>query len=192
MLYARAAARSLRRCGTDALRGGIPMAVDADTFKACLGRFASGVTVVTVAGEDGDHGMTASAFSSVSLDPPLVLVCVGNGKETHAAVTAAGAFAVNILSDRQVSVSNRFAGWWPQGGSKWADLAIDRAPSSGAAWIGGALANLDCSLHAAHEAGDHTIFIGRIEHARLVDPPAEGLAPLLYFSGSYRTAGAKP
>jgi flavin reductase (DIM6/NTAB) family NADH-FMN oxidoreductase RutF len=167
------------------------MAVDADTFKACLGRFASGVTVVTVAGEDGDHGMTASAFSSVSMDPPLVLVCVGNDKETHGRIAAAGRFAVNILADDQVSVSNRFAGWWPQGGSKWSDLVIDRAPESGAAWLGGAIANLDCTLHAAHEAGDHTIFIGRIEHARLTDTPADGLAPLLYFHGSYRSAGAK-
>lgn len=168
------------------------MAVDADTFKACLGRFASGVTVLTVAGEAGDHGMTASAFSSVSLDPPLVLVCVGNGKDTHARVRAAGGFAINVLSDSQVSVSNRFAGWWPQGGSKWADLVIDRAPVSRAAWIGGCLVNLDCRLHAAHESGDHTIFVGRIEHARLAEPTAAGLAPLLYFQGSYRTAGAKP
>ena len=168
------------------------MAVDADTFKACLGRFASGVTVLTVDGPDGDHGMTASAFSSVSLDPPLVLVCVGNDKETHSRVQAAGSFAVNVLSDSQVSVSNRFAGWWPQGGSKWADLVIDRAPVSRAAWIGGSLANLDCTLHAVHEAGDHTIFVGRIEHARLIETPAAGLAPLLYFNGSYRTAGAKP
>ncbi len=168
------------------------MAVDADTFKACLGRFASGVTVLTVAGEDGDHGMTASAFSSVSLDPPLVLVCVGNGKETHDRVRSAGSFAINVLAETQVSVSNRFAGWWPQGGSKWADLDVDRAPVSRAAWIGGALANLDCTLHAVHESGDHTIFVGRIEHARLIEPPAAGLAPLLYFNGSYRTAGAKP
>ena len=91
-----------------------------------------------------------------------------------------------------MSVSNRFAGWWPQGGCKWADLDVDRAPVSRAAWIGGALANLDCTLHAVHEAGDHTIFVGRIEHARLIEPPAAGLAPLLYFNGSYRTASAKP
>lgn len=168
------------------------MAVDADTFKAALGRFASGVTVVTVVSDEGDHGMTASAFTSVSLDPPLVLVCVGNGKDTHARIREAGSFAINILADTQVSVSNRFAGWWPEGGSKWSDLVVDRAPVSRAAWIGGALAALDCTLHAAHDGGDHTIFVGRVQHARLMEPPARGLAPLLYFHGSYRTAGAKP
>ena len=168
------------------------MAVNADTFKESLGRFASGVTVVTVSDSDGDHGMTASAFSSVSLSPPLVMVCVGNGKLTHDRIRAAGAFSVNILSDEQVSASNRFAGWWPDGKSKWSDLVLGRAPVSRAAWIGGSLANLDCTVHAAHEAGDHTIFVGLVQHARLPDVPVSGLRPLLHFHGSYRSAGPKP
>ncbi len=169
------------------------MGVDAATFKACLGRFASGVTVVTVRDAAGaDHGMTASAFTSLSLDPPLILVCVKQGNRTHELLSAAAGFAVNVLGEAQVSVSNRFAGWWPEGQSKWDDLSIDRAPVSRAAWIGGSLANLDCTRHAMHDGGDHTIFVGEIQHARLVDLPAGGLRPLLYFHGSYRSVGPKP
>ncbi len=169
------------------------MGVDAATFKASLGRFASGVTVVTVRDSDGsDHGMTASAFTSLSLEPPLILVCVKKGNATHRRLSAAGGFAVNVLAESQVSVSDRFAGWWPEGQSKWADLTVDRAPVSRAAWIGGALANLDCTRHAMHDGGDHTIFVGQVQHARLVDVPAGGPRPLLYFHGAYRSVGPKP
>ena len=88
------------------------MSVTPDQFKATLGRFCSGVTVITVTDDDGDHAMTASAFSSVSLEPPLVLVCVKKNGNMHQRMASASGFAVNLLDQNQESVSNRFAGWW--------------------------------------------------------------------------------
>jgi len=165
------------------------MSADAQDFKSALGRFASGVTVITVAGQDGDHGMTASAFCSVSLEPPLILVCVKKGNTTHGLLTAAKGFGVNLLSADQVSISNRFAGWgFPEDQDKWADLEISRGATSGAALIGGAMAWLDCTSFAAHDAGDHTIFVGLVEAAESFGE-RDDLAPLLYFAGKYRDAG---
>lgn len=168
------------------------MPASADDFKAALGRFASGVTVVTVADEEGDHGMTASAFTSLSLDPPLVLVCVTKGNATHHKLSSAKGFGINILSDAQVSVSNRFAGWWKEGVSKWADLEIARGEASGAALIGDALASLDCTSWSTADGGDHTIFIGQVERVVLAPGDRADQNPLLYFGGGYRTAGDAP
>ena len=164
------------------------MAVDAQDFKAALGRFCSGVTVVTMNGPEGDHWMTASAFSSLSLDPPLILVCVKKGNHTHDLMDSGSGFAVNILDKEQVSVSNRFGGWWEEGKSKWADLEVTRAPVSGAAFIGGALAWLDCSKHAALDGGDHTILVGEVQGATSFGE-RDSLEPLLYFAGKYRSTG---
>ena len=136
--------------------------------------------------------MTASAFTSLSLDPPLVLVCVTKGNATHEKLSAGGGFAVNILSQEQVSVSNRFAGWWKEGVSKWEDLSVDRGAASGAALIAGSLASLDCTKWDTADGGDHTIFIGQVEAVRLSDDAPDALRPLLYFSGGYRTAGTAP
>ena len=166
-----------------------PVAAPAADFKAALSRFPAGVTAVTMVGPEGDHGMTASAFCSLSLDPPLVLVCVGKKGGTHELLSKCSGFAINILSEEQVSVSNRFAGWWEEGKSKWDDLEITRGEHSGAALIGGALAWLDCTLHAAHDGGDHTIFVGRVEAARSFGEPGS-LAPLMYFDKSYRGVGS--
>ena len=91
------------------------MGVDAELFKAVMGRFASGVTAITVHQDGEDHGMTASAFCSLSLSPPLVLVCVKKGNRTHDLLEETGAYAINILDESQVTVSNRFAGWWEEG-----------------------------------------------------------------------------
>lgn len=168
------------------------MSAPPDQFKAALGRLCAGVTVVTVADPDGDHGMTASAFTSLSLDPPLVLVCVGKKGNMHARLSAADHFAVNLLDAAQESVSNRFAGWWEEGRSKWADLDLARGPHSGAAWIGGALAQLDCAVHAKLDGGDHTIFVGRVLATGVDDRPREGLEPLLYFAGQYRALAPRP
>lgn len=166
------------------------MPVGPDAFKAVLGRFASGVTVVTVATPDGDHGMTASAFCSVSLDPPLVLVCVGKKNQTHTWLEQVRRFGINVLSADQVSVSNRFAGWW-DGGDKWADLPFVRGESSGAPLLAAALGTLDCTLHSTADGGDHTIFIGKV-HGAEARGERDSLDPLLYFAGGYRTAGPKP
>ncbi len=132
--------------------------------------------------------MTASAFCSLSLDPPQILVCVKKTGHTHALLTEAEGFGVNILGEDQVSVSNRFAGWWEEGKSKWADLEITRGEHSGAALIGGALAWLDCTKHAAVDGGDHTIFIGRVKAASSFGDPGS-LRPLMYFDKGYRGVG---
>ncbi len=165
------------------------MAADPQSFKSALGRFASGVTVVTLAGPEGDHGMTASAFCSLSLDPPLILVCVKKGNTTHGLLEQATGFGVNLLSAEQVSISNRFAGWgFPEDQDKWADLEITRGEVSGAPLIGGSMAQLDCTKWSAQDGGDHTIFIGQVE-AAVSFGERDDLAPLLYLAGRYRGVG---
>ena len=164
------------------------MPVDANDFKACLGRFGSGVTVVTIAGDE-DHGMTASAFCSLSLDPPLVLVCVKNGNTTHGKLLESKGFAINILAADQKDLSNRFGGWgFPEDQDKWADLNITRGEASGAPLLDGAMAHLDCTLYGTREGGDHTIFIGHVETATAFGERDE-LEPLVYFAGAYRGVG---
>jgi flavin reductase (DIM6/NTAB) family NADH-FMN oxidoreductase RutF len=173
--------------------------IDPTVFRRALGRFGSGVTVITTRGPDGrDHGMTASAFCSLSLDPPLVLVCVNRNNKTHGYLEAHGSFGVSLLAEHQEGLSNRFAGgrvdeagaWrrWPEGQSTFDDLEFVRGEVSGAPLLNGALTSLDCSLHDAADGGDHTIFIGRVHGARLRSDGVP-LRPLLYFAGSYRAMG---
>jgi flavin reductase (DIM6/NTAB) family NADH-FMN oxidoreductase RutF len=163
------------------------MPVDAQAFKSALGRLPGPVTVVTAVGPDGPVGMTASSFTSLSLSPPLVLVCVAHRAGMHAHLSAASGFAVSVLSADQQAVSNRFAG--PFDGPRFADLPHEPAPHSGAPWLGGAIACVDCALHAVHDGGDHSIFVGRVEAVRLSPDPREALDPLLYFAGQYRRLG---
>lgn len=170
--------------------------LDPGTFKRALGRFASGVTVVTTRAGEADYGMTASAFCSLSIDPPLILVCVNRNNNTHDYLHEHRSFGVNLLSEQQLGLSNRFAGgrvdetgaWqrWPEGQSTFHDLGHARGEVSGAILLDNALASLDCSLHAEADGGDHTIFIGRVHGARFPSD-AQPLRPLLYFAGSYRT-----
>ena len=168
--------------------------IDETAFKRALGNFASGVTVLTVRTPAGaDHGMTANAFSSLSMDPPLILVCIQNHNETYQLIQAVGAFAVNILGRDQEERSNRFAGsvmdahgcWqpWPEARDRFADLQYTRADASGAAFLTGCLANIDCTLEALHPGGDHGIFVGRIQQIQLPDDHSK--APLLYYGGDY-------
>ncbi|MDG1480536.1 MAG: flavin reductase family protein [Myxococcota bacterium] len=171
------------------------MSVDPQTFKGALGRFASGVTVVTVhtSGEEGgDYGMTASAFCSVSLNPPLIQICVKKGNHTHGLLQSATGFGVSILSADQKELSNRYGGWGDKPQDHFDDLAgsepLPRGEVSGAPLLPGAMAWLDCTRFAAHDAGDHTIFIGEVQGASLHGARDE-LRPLLYFAGKYRAAG---
>ncbi len=152
------------------------MSVDAKAFKDALSRFASGVTVVTV--EDGGEvlGITVSAFISVSLAPPLVLVSVDKRAKSHDAFARVGRFAVSVLAAGQDAISNYYAGWKQPG--QTVELA---RPDMGTPVVPDALAWIDCSLHAAVEAGDHTLFIGRVEGLTVRDGD-----PLLYFRGRYR------
>lgn len=165
------------------------MTVEATTFKDAMSRFASGVTVVTVHTEAGDHGMTASAFSSLSLSPPLILVCVNKGTTTHARLLASAGFAVSILAAEQVAASNQYAGYGAQPQSDFSAHGTERGAVSGAPLLAGALVWLDCAHHANHEGGDHTIFVGEVRGVTLHGERA-ACQPLLYAMGQYRSLAA--
>ncbi len=167
------------------------MAVDAAEFRSALGCFASGVTVITAVDDQGaERGMTASAFTSVSLNPPLVLVCVQRDNGMDRLLQRVGAFAVNMLGQDQVGLSNRFAGYGDAPADRLDDLVVDRAPHSGAAWLPGALALLDCTIHQVVESGDHRVYIGQVMATRSPADRAD-LQPLLYVGGAYRAAGPR-
>ncbi|MGE5502974.1 MAG: flavin reductase family protein [Actinomycetota bacterium] len=154
------------------------MSVDDRSFRKALGCFATGVTVVTALdGARQPVGVTVSAFSSLSLDPPLVLFCLGLQTSTLDAFRGFGHFAVNVLSERQRDLSIRFAG---RSADKWAGLAFDTW-DSGVPILKDCLANLECSLVGTQDGGDHLIFIGRVERMR----HQEGGSPLVYFRGAY-------
>ena len=156
------------------------MPIDQDAFKEALRGWASGVTVVTSRAGDQVHGMTVSAFSSVSADPPLVLVCANRSSTTHGIIEEGGIFAVNILAEHQQEVSNLFAS------SKYEDSRLDRVRWSegktGAPLIDEARACIECEVASAHHEGSHTIYIGRVEAVHTTNAP-----PLLYYNGGYRS-----
>lgn len=152
-------------------------AFDRVTFRRVLGCFATGVTIVTSIQEDGTPcGLTANSFTSVSLDPPLVLVCLDARSNSLGAIRGSGAFAVNILGESQRELSGRFASKLPDkfGGSRWS-RAVTGAPT-----LEGALAWLDCRVERTFTAGDHEIVIGRV--VALGDNAG---SPLGYFRGGY-------
>ncbi len=151
-------------------------------FRRALSRFATGVTVLTVAQADGEpKGMTANAFTSVSLEPPLVLVCVDWRARTHDLLRDAEHFGVSVLDEHQQAVAEYFAA--PNGRPEsMARLGIGfRRAANGTPFLEGCLAHLICRRVAAHRAGDHTIYIGQAEHLA----SREG-RPLLFFGGRYR------
>ena len=156
------------------------MAIDQEAFKAALRGWASGVTVVTSRSGERTHGMTVSAFSSVSADPPLVLVCANRSSTTHAIIEEGGVFAVNILASHQQDVSNVFAS------SKHEETRLQRVRWSegktGAPLIDGALAALECTVTSAHREGSHTIYVGHVQAVHTTDAK-----PLLYYAGGYRS-----
>ena len=155
--------------------------VDPADFRRALACFASGVTVVTAPGAGrGPVGITVSAFSSVSLEPPLILVCLDNRTGAISCFLAPGSpFAVNVLAEGQAQVSRDFAG--PQTYDMHGHAA--EAGIGGAPLLAGAVASLECRTHAVHEGGDHRIVVGRVEGMRATP----GARPLVYFQGAYRT-----
>ena len=155
------------------------MAVPADEFKHALRRWPSGVTIVTARVGEKIHGMTVSAFTSVSLDPPLVLVCADKASNTHPLIAGGGAFAAHILAKGQEGLSHRFA----SKADEWRRFeGIDWKPGvTGAPILPGAHAVLDCRVVAAHDAGDHVIYVGEVESVALSE--AE---PLVWYGGRYR------
>jgi len=151
-------------------------------FRQALGAFATGVTVITTRGEDHLFGMTANAFSSVSLDPPLVLVCVISGTTGAEVIEQNGMFAVNILGAHQEPISRYFASKDRPRGLQAFDEITHGTAVTGCPIIEGAAGYLDCRLHAAHEAGDHIIFIGEV----LAIACDTGVDPLVFHGGRYR------
>lgn len=153
-------------------------------FRSAMGTFATGVTIITVDQEGDIHGMTANAFTSVSLDPMLVLVCVDHRARTHAHLHARKRFGINVLSGSQQGISEYYAR-----GSEAAQMAeaagarFDRT-AHGTPVLHGALAYLECRLLSTQKAGDHSIFIAEVEDVVV----REG-EPLLYFRGRYRHLG---
>jgi len=141
-------------------------------FRKAMGKFATGVTVLTTVHEGDVHGMTANAFMSVSLDPKLVVISVGKQARFLDKVTQSKRFAVNILAEDQQQVSQHFAGK-PQGDIQFATL-------DGLPVIEGAIAQITCEVASVYEEGDHTLFIGRVTDLQL-----EEKNPLLFFGGQY-------
>ncbi|WP_437112397.1 flavin reductase family protein [Streptomyces cinnamoneus] len=169
-----------------------PEGVTADEFRAALARLAAGVVLVTAHDpEDGprgeDVGMTATAFVSVSLDPPLVMVSVRNGSRMDDLLERRHLWAVSVLSESQRHIAGRFA---MKGRISdrllFEDIAYERGEASGAPLVRGALAVLECRTEQRVVAGDHTLVIGRVLRA---DVPSTESGPLTYFRGRYRQLG---
>ena len=152
--------------------------IDSDTFRSVLGRFASGVSIVTARDDAGaDHGMTVSAFASVSLEPPLVLICIDHTASMHDLLLEHPRFGISVLSSEQEAYSRRFA-TDPDTG-RFDGMAYSRG-DSGVVLLDNALAHLECKAIQHYDAGDHTIFIAEVERAE----PLHG-RPLLYYRGGY-------
>jgi flavin reductase (DIM6/NTAB) family NADH-FMN oxidoreductase RutF len=161
------------------------MGLNPAEFRRAMGRFATGVTIVTVDLDGEVHGMTANAFASVSLDPMLVLVCVDHTTRTHAHLHAKKRFGINVLCQEQRAISEYYAR--PERTHEHAEQeagARFERTRHGTPMLEGSLAYLECRLHSAQVAGDHTIFIAEVEDVVV----REG-EPLLFFRGKYRKVG---
>jgi len=158
--------------------------VPPDEFRRVLGHFATGVTIVTTCDADGrPTGLTVSAFCSVSLDPPQILVCVDHKSQSYPALRDGGHFAVNFLGDGHEDISRRFA---TTRLDKF-DGVPHRLSGHGVPLLDGALAQLECRVVSRHVEGDHTILVGLVEDAR--NGAGE---PLLYYRGKYRRLAETP
>jgi flavin reductase ActVB len=154
---------------------------DKQTFRDALGAFPSGVTIVSTTDGEGRHwGFTASSFSSVSMDPPLVLVCIANTADSHPAFMKARRYAINILSQGQEDIAMHFA---RKGVDKFGPhefrYGTDDEPHPPV--LPGSMASLVCTAHDVYAAGDHTVLIGRIEAVELGDA-----TPLVYYNRGFR------
>jgi flavin reductase (DIM6/NTAB) family NADH-FMN oxidoreductase RutF len=157
------------------------MPIDKNQLRQVMGHFATGVTIITTFNKDGQmHGLTANAFTSVSLEPPLLLISVDKKAESYPAFEESKVFTVNILADEQEALSRKFA---VSGGNKFEGVAYRRG-ANGAAILDGTLAYIECTLYAAYEGGDHSLYLGEIQEAEV----REG-KPLVFYRGGYRAIG---
>jgi flavin reductase (DIM6/NTAB) family NADH-FMN oxidoreductase RutF len=155
------------------------VAISAEEFKAALATRAGGVAIVTSRAGDEVHGMTVTDWAGVSVDPPLALVCADKSSNTLGVIEKGQCFAINVLGVGQEDLSNKFASKKDEW-TRFEGLEVE-AGATGAPLLKAAITTLDCSVVAAHEAGDHWIYIGRIDHVA----QREG-EPLIYYGGGYR------
>jgi flavin reductase len=168
---------------SDATSGdGNPAVVDRDAFRSAMGRFATGVTVVTAPGRH-PHAMTANAVASVSLDPPLLLVCLEQDARVHDAVLDTGRFGVSVLAEDQVRVSDWLATRGRPLIGQLSQVPTTTGPALGVPLVTGSLATFECEVEAVHPAGDHTIVVGAVR-GLAVDEHREH--PLVWFASDYR------
>jgi 3-hydroxy-9,10-secoandrosta-1,3,5(10)-triene-9,17-dione monooxygenase reductase component len=154
------------------------MPADDASFRLALSQFATGVTVVLTRDAAGaPAGLTVNAFSSVSLEPPLVLICVDVRSDAHDPLAQSGVFGVSVLSETQEDVSRRFA--W-RGPEKFEGFILEHG-QTGALLVPGGVAHLECRVVGAHRGGDHTIYVGEVRVIRV-----SGGRPLIYHGGGYR------
>ncbi len=157
------------------------MALDPNGFRKVIGSLAAGVTVVTTRDRQGEpRGLTATAVCSVSLTPPLLLVCIDHKADCYEAFQDAEAFAVNLLRDDQEALSHHFA---RKDAQKFEGIAY-RPGVTGVPILPGVLAHVECRIQARHPGGDHTIFVGEAVDSG-VAPLEDGRSPLLHFRGAY-------
>lgn len=157
------------------------MSIDSREFRDTVGCFATGVTIVTTVDAEGDPvGLTANSFSSLSLDPPMVLFCLDRNVVSFEAFHSNRHFAVNILSAAQEEMSRRFAKSGPE---KWSGVEFE-THETGCPILGGCIANLECDIDSVYEGGDHVIIIGRVVSIARADGADN---PLTFFRGRYGT-----
>jgi len=154
------------------------MPIEPNELRRVMGHFATGVTIITTISKEGvPFGLTANAFTSVSLNPPLLLISVDKKAESYAHFEQSKVFTVNILSDEQETLSRKFA---VSGGDKFQGVAYQMG-ANGVPILDGTLAYIECKLYAVHDGGDHTLFLGEIEEARTRE-----IKPLIFYRGGYR------
>ncbi len=154
------------------------MTIDPDSFRSVLGRFATGVTVLTTRDDAGtDHGMTVSAFASLSLDPPLVVACIDHAAEMYRILKPGSHVVFNILAAHQESLSRRFSEG--DGTRRFDGIGFERG-THGVVVLDEVLAYLECDVLRQHDGGDHGIFVAQVQHAETRE-----MRPLLYYRGGY-------
>lgn len=157
--------------------------LDVLDYRRVVGRFATGVTVITTEVDGEQHAMTCNSFTSVSLEPMLVLFCAEKVARFHDVVLTSGAWAVSVLAHGQEDVSRRFAVRGRPLEDQFDGLPFSVGAATGAAILDGALAALECRTVSVTDAGDHTVFIGEVLGLGVPDPEGD---PLLYYEGRYR------
>ncbi len=155
-------------------------AITSDQFRRACGQWATGVSIVTTVDSAGkSYGLTMNAVTSLSLNPPMFIVCVDNNSDTLAPMCDSKVFCINVLASTQQDLSNRFA---KKGEEKFNGVAHSRG-TTGAPVLGGTLLAIECVVSSIVPGGDHQIMLGEVRH--IVSNDAEGVEPLLYFGGRY-------